>query len=406
MTHRKAMLFWLLAVSFFFYEFFIRVSPSVFVFDLSQSFQITPGAVGQLTALYFYTYIIMQLPAGLLIDRYGERNMLVLAAVLLAAGNVWFAHSTNLLMAQVSRLFMGIGASFCMIGALKVIAKYFPVEKRGLFVGLTATMGVLGAVAGQNILPFTLESLGWRYDVYFFAMVGIVFAIAFWVLYPKHRYVRQAHVISKGALKQINTPNTWLLALYAGLVNAPTVAFASMWGVPYLVKGYHMPTFEAAEIVSLVWVGQIFGSAMIGWVCDRYPLRRIMLIGAIGSIISIGVIIYPYNTNLWLLMVTMFLLGGFCSFNFVPFAAMSKQMPVALNGLASGLISTVNIAMGTILQVIMSVLVGNVLSHHAAKFVFDKSSLLLPVVMVPVFLVLGLMVALLIKFRKPVTVGV
>jgi MFS family permease len=201
-------------------------------------------------------------------------------------------------------------------------------------------------------------------------------------------------------LKKLHLPFVGLLGLYAGLVNAPTVAFASLWGIPYLMKAYHLSSMSASKIVSFVWIGQILGGSIVGWLCDRFNHRMLLLLGAFGAFLSMWFIIDPHFQNMPLLILCMMTLGIFCSSNYIAFAIVAKYMPQEVTGLASGIVSTLNIALGTLLQLIISLLVGNLIQDKMEVLVLTKSTLLLPLIGVPIFLLLGMFVAFLIRVNR------
>ncbi len=360
-----------------------------------------PAQAGQLTAIYFYTFILMQIPAGLLMDRFGERWVMTCAAMVLAIGNLCFAMSTNLVLAEFSRLLMGLGASFSLVGALKIVSNFFPERLRGLPVGLIATAGVIGATISQNLLPQTLQTVGWREHAMVLSCIGVGFAFCFWTFYPKHApSVSQVKPPLRRLLKQLDFSFIGLLGLYAGLVNAPTVAFAAMWGVPYLMKAYHMTATEAARMVSFVWVGQIVGSVLVGWLCDRLSYRSLMLSGALGAFCSMSLIIEPGLYSISLLILGMLALGIFCSANYVAFAVVAKGVAPELTGLTSGTVSTLNIAVGTVLQIMISFFVNQLVHDPVRMLSLTKMTLLVPLLGVPIFLLVGMLIPFLIKVNK------
>lgn len=398
---KKAWFLWLLASAYFFYEFFIRVSPSVLISYLTSEFGMSPAQAGQLTAIYFYTFVLMQIPAGLLMDRFGERWVMTSAAMVLALGNLCFAMSTNLVLAEFSRLLMGLGASFSLIGALKIVSSFFPERLRGLPVGLIATAGVMGATISQNLLPQTLQIASWREHSMVLSCIGVGFAFCFWTFYPRHTYViSQTKPPLRRLLKQLDVSFVGFLGLYAGLVNAPTVAFAAMWGVPYLIKAYHMSAAEAARMVSFVWVGQIAGSILVGWLCDRLNPRSLMLGGALGAFCSMSLIIEPALYSISWLVLGMLALGVFCSANYVAFAVVAKGVAPELTGLTSGTVSTLNIAVGTVLQLIISFFVNQLVHDPVRMLSLTKMTLIVPLLGVPLFLLVGMLIPFLIKMNK------
>ncbi|MCW9045636.1 MAG: MFS transporter, partial [Alphaproteobacteria bacterium] len=137
-------LFWVLAASFYCYGFFHRVAPSVMVKELMADFAVSAAILGNLSAFYFYAYAGLQLPVGMLTDKFGARRVLAIAAVLCGVGSYLFATAETLPVAYLGRLLIGAGAGFSWVGALKVIAEWFPPHRFAMVSGMTLMLGMVG----------------------------------------------------------------------------------------------------------------------------------------------------------------------------------------------------------------------------------------------------------------------
>jgi MFS family permease len=122
----RAWTIWLLSALFMFYKYALEVSPSVMTSTLMKTFQISGVELGNLAASYFYAYLILQIPAGLLLDRFGPRRMTTLAIAVCALGSLVFAKADTLFVASVGRFLTGAGAAFAAVNCLKLIANWFP----------------------------------------------------------------------------------------------------------------------------------------------------------------------------------------------------------------------------------------------------------------------------------------
>ena len=119
---------WLVGALFFFYAWILRVSPSVMVEDLMRDFAVGGAVVGNLSALYFYGYAGMQIPVGLLLDRFGPRRLMTAAAGLVAVACLLFAASQGLASASLMRFLIGAGCAFSLVGAMAVAGQWFARE--------------------------------------------------------------------------------------------------------------------------------------------------------------------------------------------------------------------------------------------------------------------------------------
>ncbi len=178
----RAGVVWGLAAVFYFYELMLLVSPSVMIDDLTLAFSTTAEQLGSIAACYYYAYAAMQIPVGLLMDRFGPRILLVIACILCAAGCLIFGSATSLLMAQIGRFVMGIGGSFAVVGCLKLASLWFPVNRFALLTGIMVAVGMMGGVFGQAPVANLVELVGWRNTIYYGAALGAILSVIIWIV--------------------------------------------------------------------------------------------------------------------------------------------------------------------------------------------------------------------------------
>ena len=158
----RAWLVWSVAAGCYAYGFFQRVAPSVIVDDLMTAFALDATLLGTLSAAYFYTYAALQIPLGVLIDRFGPRRLLLLGAILAALGGTLFALAGGLATALLARGLIGAGVGVAYIATLKLVGAWFPLHRFGLLAGLTLAAGTLGAIGAQLPLALAVGTFGWR----------------------------------------------------------------------------------------------------------------------------------------------------------------------------------------------------------------------------------------------------
>ena len=125
----------LLAAFFVFYDIFIQISPGSLTHQLMQDLHIDASGLGMLSGIYFYTYLIMQIPAGLLYDRYPTRYVMFFPLLCTLVGALLFALSHTLLLASIARLLIGFGTAFAFISVAKVSADLFPKKYFPILIG-------------------------------------------------------------------------------------------------------------------------------------------------------------------------------------------------------------------------------------------------------------------------------
>jgi sugar phosphate permease len=122
---QKAWLFWGLAALFYFYQFILRVSPGVMSHELMRDFAVQGCALGVLGAFYYNAYAAMQIPLGILMDRFGPRRLIAVSCATAALGTYFFSQAETLALASFGRLLMGAGAACGFIGTIKLATLWF-----------------------------------------------------------------------------------------------------------------------------------------------------------------------------------------------------------------------------------------------------------------------------------------
>ncbi|PLX35210.1 MAG: MFS transporter [Hyphomicrobiales bacterium] len=352
---RLPLLFWGLAALFYFYGFFQRVAPSVMVQELMRDFSVSAAVLGNLSAFYFYAYASIQLPVGLIVDRYGPRRALTLAALLCGLGSLIFGLAASLPMAYTGRLLVGAGAGFTWVGALKVISLWFPARRFALMSGLTLMLGMIGAVAGQGPLAALVGAFGWRDVLLAAALIVGVLAAAIWFIIPAapapDKAAPEGPGIRAGLGRVLKNPQSWVVALFGAMMTAPMLSFAGLWAVPYLMLRYHIDRPAAAFAVSFVFVGWGAGAPLLGWLSDHLERRKpVMIVSAATALASISAIIYWPGLPLWAATLLCFV-NGFGSGGMVLcFAAGREHNAPESAGAALGFVNMAVMSTGAIFQ--------------------------------------------------------
>jgi len=125
-----AWLVWLVAASFVLFQFCIQLTSGEMVGGLMKSFSLSALGAGFLASSYYYIYVLLQTPAGMLMDRYGPRRLLSIGAAVMMLGSLLFASAHSLTFAILGRVFMGGGAAFAFVGSINLISRWFPAHQR------------------------------------------------------------------------------------------------------------------------------------------------------------------------------------------------------------------------------------------------------------------------------------
>ncbi len=347
-----------LAATFFGYAFVQRVSPSVMVEDLMRDFGVGAAVLGNLSAFYFYAYAALQLPVGMMMDRFGPRRLMTAAAALCGTGAFVFAASETIGGAYVGRLLIGAGAAFSWVGVLTVVTQWFPARRLAFLGGLAQMVGMAGAVFGQAPLAFAVAIYGWRPTLALAASFALALAAALWLVVRDREAAHGHPGAAFGAgLKAVATnPQTWVCALFGLAMTGPMLAFGGLWGVPYMGAKFGLERAEAAVAVSAIFIGWGIAAPVIGWASDRIGRRRPLMIfcGALSCASMLGVLYVP-GLGLAATVALIGVHGAAASVMMLSFAVVRELNPPAVTASAYGFVNTAVVGSGAVFQPLIGI---------------------------------------------------
>ncbi|MCK4608928.1 MAG: MFS transporter [Gammaproteobacteria bacterium] len=382
---------WLIAALFFLYEFFLRTFVGSLAPEIIPELHLTPELFAFLGAAYCITYGSMQLPVGILLDKFGVKTMMVIAALICAASTFCFASSNGFYSALFSRLFMGFGSAFAFVSLLVVVLKWFPHRHFGFFTGASQFIGTLGPIlAGAPLIHMIIElHKPWRIILVQVGLFGIFLAgliIVFVQNGPKSQLKKA--IPSKNKTKTsiiikelLNNNQVWFIVLYSGAIYVSLALLGMVWGTEFLItKGFTQE--NAAFLISCTWIGYAIGCPLIGAFSDYQKRRKPGLTySAILGLIAILVFIFYPTPRTFIYVVTCFLIGFACAGQNIGFVTICEQVTPATKstaiGLNNGVISLFNFLVPITIGFSIQHSAHNHLNHlHSHNFIFGL--LLLP----------------------------
>jgi MFS family permease len=347
----QAWLAWTAAAVFFFYAFVLRVSPSVMVGELMAEFQVGGAIFGTLSSLYFFTYAPLQLPVGMLMDKYGPRLMISVAIGIAALGSALFAFAPTLEIAYLGRLLIGFGSGFSFVGGLTVSTQLFPPQRFALMAGLVQGIGILGGIVGQAPLGIAVEQMGWRGAMGLVAIAGGGLAVIAWLTIRDRVGTAGAASPMAGLRLVAANRETWWCATFGLAKTAPMLTFGGLWAVPFVMTVYGVERATAASLTSLLFLGWGLGAPVNGWISDRLGLRRMpMLISSLVATVAMTIIVGVRDLS-FATMGVLFFINGFASCAMIlAFALVREHNPPGTTGAAYGLVNTFVVGSGAIFQ--------------------------------------------------------
>lgn len=361
---------------FYCYNYFLRVSPSVMQPELTQTFHITATQFSTLAGFYYWGYTPMQLPAGMIYDKFGVRFVLCLACLVAVMGLCVFINANNYGFAGFGRLLIGFGCSFAYIGTLKLASIWLPSNRFATVAGVTTAAGMLSGAMAQKYLTKAIDIFGYQKSLQTALMAGVILSIVV-ALLIRNRPVSHNHSIAEmrgpmnirqllAALKLIfANRQMWLIGIIGCLLYLPSSVFLDLWGIPYLTSVYHFSAKEAVLISSYTFYGWIIAGPILGVFSDKIKRRRLPLISTgIFAAILLAVVFYVPGIPKSSLYLIFFMVGFCCGGHSICFAFGKENNPVQISGTAIAVTNMMIMAGGAIFQPV----VGRLLDMHASGF--------------------------------------
>ncbi len=329
----------LIAALFYCYEFVLRIIPGVLQAELSAAFgHISASTFGQLSALYYFAYSPMQLPVGILMDRFGPRRLLSLACFCCAIGSFMFSYFSSMLIAGSGRFLVGFGSSFAFVGVLSLAVHWLPRRHFSLVAGLMTTLGMLGLVYGEMKITEMAGSLGLHPVLLMMVVIGFVLTVLIALVVrdgPGGLSVKALSLADfyRNIVRVLVSPQVWLIAFVGACLYTSLSVFGELWGKSYLEQAHHLTKIEAAKTISAMFLGWAVGAPLAGYFSDRTGRRVLPLVlGAFCALVCISIILYYPDLSYTALNVLMFLYGLFSATEIIVFVMAKENSGVELSG--------------------------------------------------------------------------
>ncbi|SFS53662.1 MFS transporter [Marininema halotolerans] len=342
-------IFTLLTLSFIL-GFFHRFAPAAFAEAVRGEFHISAAALGTLASMHFYTYTAMQIPSGILIDRFGARLNVSIGAIIAGLGSILFGLAPSFAIASLGPFIVGLGVSTIFVGIMKSNSLWFRENQYGWISGITMLLGNLGSVLAAQPLAMLLEWFSWRSIFVTAGALSVVLSLLTYLFVrnspqeagfqPGSQYIQSQRDLPKkpwihDLQRVIHNKNIWF-TLGAGIgTNSTFYAFAGLWGIPLLRDGFHLSNNHASFYTTLALATYGLASLGIGWFSDKLGVRKPMII--LGNLLSfvgwIGLALLPWTPG-WSGLFLYLLVGASASQIVITFAVVKEVVSPSISGMS------------------------------------------------------------------------
>lgn len=356
----KPSIYYIVAALFLLYEMGVQSSPSVMANRLLHDLHIGADTLGIAMGMYFISYTLMQIPVGLLYDRFPAKRLLVFATLVCASGSVLFSFGEHVMLLGLARFLTGLGSAFAFVGVLVIASQWFHASKFALLVGVAQMLAAVGALVGQRPLAYWVSIWGWQYTMQVLALIGLGLAVMMLlILRTRHRCSEQPQPrLPRASLQHIfaNRQTLWI-ALYAFTAWAPIAGFAELWAGPYLMAKLHVSSVIAANYTTWIWVALGITSPLLGYFSDRLGRRRpFLMVCSILGLVGVSVLLYLPMSSHTVEMVGMLTIGIAAAAQILSFALIRDNFPQQDLAVAIGIINMSVVIGGALFQPLVGLL--------------------------------------------------
>ena len=358
-----AWMMWSLASLFVFYKYIIEVSPNVLKSDISNYFvfggcPISDSLFGFFVSIYYFAYGVMQLPLGLLLDRFGAKRVLLASLLLCLFGTMILGYlpAQAFYLACLARFITGLGAASAIIGCMKLIAVWFEPRDFAKMTGLMMTVGMMGAGFSEMMVESikTHFHINWSMLYVSIGLIGLVLWFMYLFLIQdgfKKSNDKTTSVDSEDAvigfkeafLRVVGCRQSWLLSVYSGLMFCPVAAFTASWGTSFFVTVDHLSKAFASTATSFILFGFALGSPFWGWLSDYvYNRKKFLMMSSFTTFILSAIMILAPVHSVVVLSCLCFLFGFFISAFVLSFSMIREINPLDCAATSIGFMNAFN----------------------------------------------------------------
>jgi predicted MFS family arabinose efflux permease len=315
---------------------FYRVSVAVISPSLAEDLHLTNAQLGTLAAAFFYAFAFSQFPLGIALDRIGSRVTMAALGLVGVAGSTLFAFSHAFGQAVAGRVLLGLGMSCNLMGALSLIAAWFPVNRFAYLSGVLVGLGVLGNMAAATPLVFLARFLGWRYSFLTIAAINAVQVVAFYLTVwdrpggRRHRGASRGRVSLKGTLTLFRSYSYWAISFSAFVRYGFFVALQGLWAGLFLMNGLGMSAVSTGNAILGMGLGVMIGLPIAGRVSDTWLRSRKQVVWPTLILFAFLALWLPHwdaSPSEWLVFGALFAVGMLSATGQVMFAHIKELMP-------------------------------------------------------------------------------
>ena len=347
-----------------------RTAPGLITDEVMRDFGVTASTIGLLASIQFFIYTGLQIPMGVMADRFGPNYFLVIGAILTGVGTIIYSLGTHELVLFLARILTGMGDATIWVNMMLILGGWFSKKEFVRLVGFAGMTGSLGFLLATVPFSAWILLLGWRGA---FFSTGIVLCLCGLLLYfilimkPKKLFIDEPVLVTHDVMREktsvilkriFSSRQAWsLFFCHFGVVGA-YVGFIGSWAVPYGMNIYSMTRSDASELVMIGLIGALIGAPLTSWISSRLEtIKRPYVVVQLVILLSwCCFLLFSGHPPFWILVVLFFIIGYGYGASALTFAVVRQSFPTSESGIVSGFANTGGFLSAVLLPIIFGII--------------------------------------------------
>lgn len=334
-----------LCFAFYSFAYFARVEPGALIHDLMTEFSLNASEIGTIVSTAAYVpYVAMQIPGGILTDKFGLRKLITTCSLSCAIGMFIFGMAQSSWQLALGRFLIGLSATTAFLSCGKAATQLFDKSKYGFFMGLAMFLGCVGGILGTNLSSNLAPIFGWRQFTCYVAVIGVIISILSYLFIKipvKENKTNNNSNILEGIKILVKNKYVWLIGVYGLVSYLPLSAIAELWGIPFMQHRFNASVQEATICSAVILLSFGIGSIVSDNVAKKLnSYKKTIILFLILSLISFVIAFYNNSINYITCLIFLGLGGFFAGCNTLSFPFCYELVPQEYAGTSTGFTNT------------------------------------------------------------------
>jgi MFS family permease len=340
-----ALLVWCCITFFYCYQYILRIIPNIIMPSIMSKYSVGATEYGSFAGIYYIGYVLVHIPIGILLTRFGAKKILPICIILTAVGITPLVYFDSWNSVIIGRLLTGIGSSAAIVGALQIFRILYP-QNFARMLGIMVSLSLITVVYSGKPLSIVVASIGISSTINILLISGVVLAALTYFLLPKSAS-ESSHSELVTDIKAIVCNYKLIFAsLFAGLMVGPLEGFADAWGSAFLVSVYGFNKVAADSTVLSILFGMCIGCIILPYIADKTKLYFGTTIFSGLAMIVLFIYLLQGSASVSSIYYTCLIIGFFCAYQVIIIAKISTFVSEERSGMAGAVVNMIVMAFG------------------------------------------------------------